>query len=456
MKFEIVHCKFDYKSTFIMKTIKLLSVAFTLSAFVIYPFSSGAQGILDRAAERAKQKVNQRIENKIDQQTDKALDKAEEAMTPKEREEKRKKERQDREVSEEESGSNEVPNVSTQSTQSGRQSESMSAYSKFDFIPGEKVIYYDDFMQEAIGDFPVNWNTNGSGEVVSLSGKPGRWLKFSGDGDFYPENIKVLPENFTLEFDLATLADRQLMTQIRFVDNKLNPNLLSVNSPNWIDLLFEATGKVAIYTKDANDQPIITNDKSQDKWIDPSKLSVKISIWRQKNRLRVYMDETKVFDLPKAFASNVDYRLVFHTFAWYIQDKVSFISNFRLASGAPDTRSKLITEGKFSTTGIKFDTGSDKIKPESFSVLKEIAEVLKENSTVNIKIVGHTDSDGDDKANQILSEKRALSVKNSLSNEFGIASSRMQTEGKGEYQPTDNNTSPSGKANNRRVEFIKM
>ena len=47
-------------------------------------------------------------------------------------------------------------------------------YSKFDFIPGEKVIFFDDFSADKIGNFPVQWNTNGSGEIVTYGKYPGR------------------------------------------------------------------------------------------------------------------------------------------------------------------------------------------------------------------------------------------------------------------------------------------
>ncbi|MGE5810604.1 MAG: OmpA family protein, partial [Ignavibacteria bacterium] len=102
------------------------------------------------------------------------------------------------------------------------------------------------------------------------------------------------------------------------------------------------------------------------------------------------------------------------------------------------------------------DVNSDKIKPESYGTLKEIANVLKENSSVKVKIVGHTDSDGNDASNLDLSKRRAASVKNTLNSEFGIDSSRMETDGKGESQPVTDNNSQEGKANNRRVELIKL
>jgi outer membrane protein OmpA-like peptidoglycan-associated protein len=126
-----------------------------------------------------------------------------------------------------------------------------------------------------------------------------------------------------------------------------------------------------------------------------------------------------------------------------------------LTSGA-NMRSKLITEGKLVVHGIYFDSGSDKIKPESAGTLKKIANILKENSGVKVKIVGHADSDGDDKKNMDLSKRRAASVKNALSGEFGIDASRMEIDGKGESAPISDNKTPEGKANNRRVEFVKL
>lgn len=127
-----------------------------------------------------------------------------------------------------------------------------------------------------------------------------------------------------------------------------------------------------------------------------------------------------------------------------------------MAAGLPDTRSKLLTEGKFVTHGILFDVNSDRIKPQSYGVLKDIASVLSENSSVAVKIIGHTDSDGNAAANLDLSQRRAEAVKVSLIKDFGIDASRLQTDGKGASQPVDSNNTAEGKANNRRVEFVKL
>jgi outer membrane protein OmpA-like peptidoglycan-associated protein len=70
--------------------------------------------------------------------------------------------------------------------------------------------------------------------------------------------------------------------------------------------------------------------------------------------------------------------------------------------------------------------------------------------------VGHTDADGEEKANLDLSLRRANAVKGSLVREFGISADRLQTEGQGESKPLELNDTPSHKALNRRVEFIKL
>ena len=132
-----------------------------------------------------------------------------------------------------------------------------------------------------------------------------------------------------------------------------------------------------------------------------------------------------------------------------------FISNIRIAVGNPDTRNKLLTEGKLVTNGIHFAVNSDKIKSESYGVLKEISGVLMESSAVKVMIVGHTDSDGDEASNLELSKKRAAAVKKVLASDFGIEADRMEIDGKGETRPEVANSDAISKAKNRRVEFIK-
>ncbi len=132
-----------------------------------------------------------------------------------------------------------------------------------------------------------------------------------------------------------------------------------------------------------------------------------------------------------------------------------YVGNIKVATGKPDTRHKLVEEGKFSTTGILFDVNAATIKPESDGVIKELADVLTKYPDIKIKLIGHTDSDGGDAANLELSKKRAAAVKESLAKDFSIDPSRMETDGKGESESVADNKTKEGKAQNRRVEFIK-
>jgi outer membrane protein OmpA-like peptidoglycan-associated protein len=88
-------------------------------------------------------------------------------------------------------------------------------------------------------------------------------------------------------------------------------------------------------------------------------------------------------------------------------------------------------------------------------VLNEIAKLMKDHPEINFSVEGHTDSDGETAFNQSLSERRAEAVVNEMIR-LGIDGSRMTSKGFGESAPIDTNSTPEGKANNRRVEFLKI
>lgn len=115
---------------------------------------------------------------------------------------------------------------------------------------------------------------------------------------------------------------------------------------------------------------------------------------------------------------------------------------------------KFLSEGKIITNGIRFDVNKANIKPESMGVNNEIAKLMKDHPEVNFSVEGHTDSDGETAFNQDLSERRAEAVVAELVRQ-GIESSRLSSKGFGETTPVDTNNTPEGKANNRRVEFVK-
>lgn len=357
-------------------------------------------------------------------------------------------------------------NNNTQEKNQQNTPASLATYSRFDFVPGDKVLVYEDFSRDAIGDFPENWNTNSAGETVTVSGETGNWLMINKKGIFKPEDINNLPDNFTLEFDLIYSSDSYIpFLQALFLsagngkDGKQELNAdFGYNKRSGINLGIQPIprdkgGIATIYAYNAGDK-IMDN---QIQFQNNGATKIKVSIWRQKQRLRVYLDQNKVFDLPRAFSPGETYNtMMFQTWSDFPNQDKYIISNMKLAVGEPDTRNKLISEGKFSTTGILFDVNSATIKPASYGSLKDIADVLKENVTIHVKIIGHTDGDGDATMNLALSKKRAEAVKSALVDEFAIDASRLETDGKGASDPVATNKTPEGKAQNRRVEFVKL
>lgn len=339
---------------------------------------------------------------------------------------------------------------------------SIKAYTRYDFIPGEKILGYDEFSQDAVGDFPGKWTTNASGEVMTVDEYPGKWLNVSKQGFFIPQFIKSLPDNFTAEFDVLFLP----MTE-RTGPNTSSLGFQIINNPGTKAnfeygpdrAYFELDpylGNVAIASYTKTGEKILSNEFSFNGLNRNKLFTYHVAVWRQKTRLRVYLNEAKVVDAPSLLVPEVKYNSFRFATALNNDGSTWLISNFKYASGLPDTRNKLITEGKFSTTGILFDVNAATIKASSYGTIKDIANVLKENAAVKVKIVGHTDSDGDNAANLELSKKRAEAVKDILTKEFSIDESRMETEGKGETQPASPNTTNEGKAQNRRVEFIRL
>jgi outer membrane protein OmpA-like peptidoglycan-associated protein len=442
----------------------------------IFSLASSAQSTSDILKQQAGQGVKEGVKQGTTVATEKAADKLSDKILGKIFDKKKKAPANNNTNNKGSNSGNTGSNAGTATDDNSKKDNgdapaSFKTYSKFDFIPGDKILGFDDFSQDAIGDFPVTWNTNSTGEVVTASGQQGHWLMLKKQGKYIPEYIKELPDNFTFEYDVVcnekfSFYSPHLLLYFLTGNNDgkevFDYSYIPGEKRSGVKIGVHPTnagsnGGLALEESFEDGNSVIKNEINTTQFsASGGKTKLHVSVWRQKQRLRVYFNEEKVYDLPRAFTDNKNYGTVLFEIWGDMKDEDRYlIGNIKFAAGAPDTRNKLITEGKFVTSGILFDINSDKIKPESYGVLKDIANVLTENSSVKVKIVGHTDSDGKDADNLALSKRRAESVKASLVKDFGIDAARLDSDGKGASQPVDTNKTAEGKANNRRVEFIK-
>ena len=426
------------------KTMLFLSMTFILS------FAANAQGWLNKvgaaAKDAAKRTMEKRVEEKAEQVTDKVLDKAEDAVTKSTKSTKSNKKQTDK-------TSGDIDEQIIEKQEHPKQK--LTSITQYDFVPGDKILFFEDFSQDAIGDFPALWTTNGSGEVKTVSIAPGKWLHMNGKDAVYCYTKEInFPENFIVEFDIIPDKDFQSGTCLTLyqdnperskeVNDDLYPGLrglhISPNYEGWETKGYDSDKDWLIGTGAKN--PLIAEELNH------------VIVWIQKRRVRIYHQGQKVLDVPtNIYAETKLNKLLF---SGWDRNSTPYVTNIKVTTASPDTRSKLITEGKLVTYGITFDVNKADIKSESFGTLKGIAGVLAENPDVNVKIIGHTDGDGDDAKNLDLSKRRAESVKNELVKSFGIDSSRLTTEGAGETKPIAANDIPVNKARNRRVEIIKL
>lgn len=157
-----------------------------------------------------------------------------------------------------------------------------------------------------------------------------------------------------------------------------------------------------------------------------------------------YLFHSEQFELKAEYASDKPYLLTI-----YLQTIPSVENTVVVKNDTTPLRKPIILKNVF------FSTNSAELKPISKNELDQLKKMLEENPKMRIQLNGHTDSEGDEAKNQLLSENRAKAVSKYLSDN-GIAASRLQAKGFGESQPIDSNETPQGRANNRRTEFVVL
>ncbi|QAA81103.1 hypothetical protein EI546_04885 [Aequorivita sp. H23M31] len=405
-----------------------------LSIFMTLIFMQPCEAqIWKKIANKVEEKTTDRVLDDVDKVTEKSLDKADS---------------QSGEGDESDTQNN--LNSETGISSSETPSTSIKSYQNYDFVPGDNIIFMDDFTEDQVGEFPAHWTLESGQAVVNRVGNIPAF--FLTDGNY----VKVAPKMkskeylagpFTIEFDTYNNGEGSESPVL----------VLKYNDQNGDS----QEGEVTFSRGDNNGYGSISLDEFPHTTSAQFPSALKESYenhWHhcavifKDDQLKCYVDQYRILTMPNlGCAPNA---FAFEGIAE--QDSPIMITNVRVASGGEmNMVGKKFTASKIVTHGINFDLNKASLKPESMGTLNMIVNLMKSNPSIKFEIDGYTDNSGSAEHNLTLSQQRSEAVKNQLV-KMGISSSRLSTKGFGDASPISENTTLAGRANNRRVEFVKV
>ncbi len=407
-----------------MKILLRFSRCLVMASLLVFVCQSSQAQFFKRLKDKITQTAADHVTNDAGNATDKTIDKTEGAATK----------------GGKSSSSNNSSNSSSDkssSAGSGNASAppSIKTYKNYDFVPGDKIIFQSNLAADQTGSLPSQFTvTDGQMDVQTEEGENVIHVPTGSGAHFSPRmtSTNYLPDQFTLEFDVKNEKFGLVHLTLKFgdEDGNISDIGLAYDGVSW------TTGSI-LPPADLHlnyDYPM--------KWHH-------IAIAVNKNQGKVYIDQDRVTNVnnltgnAKAINFNVN------------GYENSFIKNIRVASGGIDIDKKVTTDGKIVMHGILFDVDKASLLPESMGSINQIYNLLTKDPSLKFEIDGHTDNTGDAAHNLTLSQQRADAVKTQLVS-MGINGSRLSNKGFGDTKPISDNSTPEGKANNRRVEFVKM
>lgn len=409
-----------------MKKIFLL-----LSACLIF-FSAIAQ--VNDPKQVTKDAASNHVNNNMDNAAENGLNKAENSVKGLFKKKNKKTNNQSSSASDSSAKQN-----TRQSANSSDSTPNMKSYANYDFVPGDTVIFESNLADEQTGEIPSQFTlSEGQADIQQEDGENVIHIPKGDGATFTPRMDKqtYMPDQFTIEFD--------------FKNEQFGIHHFSVDFGNRV-----------YYAQDPAIMPGITFNNDGINWTlgdlnYPEALQVNdpmqwhhIAIAINKTAGKAYIDQFRVVNVNNLTGKPNNVTLHVNGY------ENSFIKNLRIAKGGINIYKQTTTPAKIIMHGILFDIDKATLKPQSMGSINEILTLMKKDGSLKFEIDGHTDNTGNAAHNLTLSQQRADAVKAQLVS-MGIDRSRLSTKGFGDTKPIDTNDTPEGKANNRRVEFVKM
>jgi len=319
------------------------------------------------------------------------------------------------------------------------------AAANYDFEPGERVLFREDFRADNAGDFPRRFEfIQGNMQVVDWNG--GRWLRADAKNSRFAIELEHdLPERFTIEFDAQETHGSEGIA----IALSEPPNFGWAWHQNYGYQYFVAGHRhgSGVWAKQGA-MVSTTKDGSIVKGVVPVRIMVDGA------HAKMFLGENRVANVPQVNLPRG--RKIYFFLEPQTDKKLVYLSNIRIAAGGRDLYDAIATAGRVAVNDILFDIDRATIRPESAEVLGEIGAMLRAHSDLSLLIEGHTDATGDFGHNMALSGERAAAVKSYLVEKHGIEESRLHTMGLGSTRPVDSNETDEGRQQNRRVELVKI
>lgn len=310
-------------------------------------------------------------------------------------------------------------------------------WARYDYIPGQQVLFYDDFSGDKPGEAPQVWKVSEGGKVEVQKQNEKFWLHALKEATVSPTQLKLAPQ-FTLELAFNVVTEGY--------SGRYRVDFIGKDKEEWASITLEP---FSIFFSMSTG---LTSEK-------PVELKTgvhRLAVQADGGGFKVYIDKWLVLNIPKTgnFAAT-QIEVFMPGQGDEESDDQCMITDFCVAQGPITLQNQLSASGKIVAYGIYFDPGKGAIRPESTPTLKQFAELLQTDASLSFSIECHDNELPNQSDNVKLSQSRAEAVKDWLMETYRIPSDRLAIKGWGETRPLVEAGTVDGNKMNQRVEFIR-